>query len=73
MARFGAVIVPPSIRSGNPRMPTRPPHVRRPTIVPRFSLRNIQGRRSPPEPAFSSAIMILGPWIEPDGVFMSEP
>ena len=73
IARLGAVTVPPSIRTGKPRMPTSPPHVRLPTIVPTLNLRNIHGSRSPPEPAVSSMIMTLGPWIDALGVFMSAP
>ena len=72
-ARFGAVIVPPSISTGKPRMPTRPPHVALPISGPMLFLRNIHGSRSPPEPAVSSISMARGPWIEADGVFMSAP
>ena len=68
IARFGAVIVPPSISIGNPRTPTRPPHVRCPTSVPTLNLRNIHGSKSPPDPAVSSMIITLGPWIEAAGV-----
>ena len=35
--------------------------------------RNIHGNRSPPEPAVSSVIITLGPWIDATGVFKSAP
>ena len=61
------------MNSGKPRMPTRPPHVRLPTIGPSLNLRNIQGRRSPPDPAVSSMIITFGPWIDAVGVLRSAP
>ena len=73
MARSGAVTAPPSIRTGKPRMPTRPPQVRLPTSGPRWNLRNIQGSRSPPEPAVSSMIITLGPRIAALGVRIGSP
>ena len=73
MARFGAVIEPPSISTGNPSIPTRPPQVRWPTSGPSLNLRNIHGSRSPPEPAVSSMIITFGPWIDAVGVFRSSP
>ena len=66
-AKFGAVIEPPSIRVGNPRMPTSPPQVRRPTRGPSSNLRNIQGSMSPPEPAVSSISITFGPSMAPSG------
>ena len=54
-------VVPPSISTGKPRMPTRPPQVRLPINGPSESLRNIHGRRSPPLPAVSSMIIAFGP------------
>ncbi len=44
-----------------------------PTRVPSWNLRNIHGRRSPPEPAVSSMIITFGPWIDAAGVFRSSP
>ena len=68
MARSGAVTKPPSIRVGKPRMPTSPPQVRLPTSGPSSNFRNIQGSRSPPEPAVSSMIMTFGPGMVATGV-----
>jgi hypothetical protein len=73
IARFGAVTVPPSISTGNPSVPTRPPQVRLPTIGPILNLRHIHGNRSPPDPAVSSTINTFGPWIDAVGVLRSAP
>ena len=49
-------------------MPTTPPHVRLPTSVPIFRRLNIQGIRSPPEPAISLTIITFGPQMPADGL-----
>ena len=54
-------------------MPTSPPQVLLPTSLPRPNLRNIHGKRSPPEPAVSSMIMTFGPRIAALGVRSGSP
>src|SRR2546425_813916 len=55
---------PPSISGGYPPMPIRPPHVRVPTRVPAPRRRNIHGKASPPEPAYSLISITFGPKID---------
>jgi oligopeptide/dipeptide ABC transporter ATP-binding protein len=67
------VTEPPSISTGVPPMPTRPPQVRLPISGPSWLYLNIHGRASPPEPDASLAIITLGPRIEAIGVRSMAP
>src|SRR6266581_8004956 len=57
----GAIIDPPSIKGGVSAVWTRPPQVRLPTSKPTLRCLNIQGIKSPPEPAISFTIITFGP------------
>ena len=54
-------------------MPTRPPQVRLPISVPSPKRRNIQGSKSPPDPAVSSISITFGPRIAAPGVRSGAP